>query len=273
MQIIVGTFIRARTAGRSDGSCPAVGRAMIDPDKKSPDKSHHYRNQLLRRMPAEDLARLEPYMQRCDLPLRMMLVTPNVPIEAAYFIEQGIGSVVARTTSGQEAEVGFIGFEGMTGSSLAMGDDRAPHACFVQLEGEAMRIDAGPFTTALVASPTLRLFLLHFVNTLQTQAGCTALVNARLKLEERLARWLLMCDDRVPGESLAITHEFLSIMLGVRRPGVTVALQLLEGRALIRSRRGAIVIRDRAGLEELANGSYGEPEAEYVRLIGEFGAA
>ena len=81
-----------------------------------------------------------------------------------------------------------------------------------------------------------------------------------------------MCDDRVPGESLAITHEFLSIMLGVRRPGVTVALQLLEGRALIRSRRGEIVIRDRAGLEELANGSYGEPEAEYVRLIGKIGA-
>ncbi|MFB9980003.1 Crp/Fnr family transcriptional regulator [Mesorhizobium kowhaii] len=247
---------------------------MTNPDKKSePDKNHQYRNQLLRRMSADDLALLEPHMRRCDLPLRMMLATPNVPIEAVYFIEQGIGSVVARTTSGHEAEVGFIGFEGMTGSSLVMGDDRAAHACFVQLEGQAIRIEAGPFNAVLEASATLRLFLLRFVNSLQTQTGCTALVNARLKLEERLARWLLMCDDRVPGESLAITHEFLAIMLGVRRPGVTVELQLLEGRALIRSRRGEIVIRDRAGLEELANGSYGEAEAEYVRLIGEFGAA
>ncbi|QND68668.1 Crp/Fnr family transcriptional regulator [Mesorhizobium loti] len=237
-----------------------------------PDKNIQYRNQLLRRMPADDLALLKPHMQRCELPLRMMLVTPGTPIEAVYFIEQGIGSVVARTTSGHEAEVGFIGFEGMTGSSLVMGDDRGVHACFVQLEGEAIRIEAGAFNAALVASATLRMFLLRFVNALQTQTGCTALVNARLKLEERLARWLLMCDDRVSGERLAITHEFLAIMLGVRRPGVTVALQLLEGRALIRARRGEIVIRDRVGLLELANGGYGEAEAEYVRLIGEVSA-
>ncbi|MBE1710669.1 Crp/Fnr family transcriptional regulator [Mesorhizobium japonicum] len=239
---------------------------MSDPTR---DGSPQYRNELLRFMPADDLALLAPHMQRCALPVRMMLVTPNIPIEAVYFIEQGIGSVVASTASGHDAEIGFIGFEGMTGSALVMGDDRAAHACFVQLEGEAIRIDAAPFNAALAASPTLRLFLLRFVNTLHTQTGCTALVNARLKLEERLARWLLMCDDRVPGESLAMTHEFLSIMLGVRRPGVTVALQLLEGRALIRSRRGEIVIRDRAGLLELANGGYGQAEAEYARLIGE----
>ncbi|ESY71983.1 Crp/Fnr family transcriptional regulator [Mesorhizobium sp. M1050] len=246
---------------------------MTNSDRPDLGKNQQYRNELLRRMSADDLALLQPHMQRCDLPLRKMLATPNVPIEAVYFIEQGIGSVVARTTSGQEAEVGFIGFEGMTGTSLVMGDDRSAHACFVQLEGEAIRIEAGPFNAALTASATLRMFLLRFVNTLQTQTGCTALVNARLKLEERLARWLLMCDDRVRGEHLVITHEFLAIMLGVRRPGVTVALQLLEGRALIRARRGEIIIRDRAGLIELANGSYGDPEAEYVRLIGETGAA
>lgn len=223
-------------------------------------------------MADDDLALLKPFMQRCDLPLRMMLVTPNVPIEAVYFIEQGIGSVVARSAGGQEAEIGLIGFEGMTGSALVMGDDRSVHACYVQLAGEAIRIEAAPFTAALAASPSLRLFLLRFVNSLQIQTGCTALVNARLKLEERLARWLLMCDDRVPGEQVTITHEFLAIMLGVRRPGVTVGLQLLEGRSLIRARRGEIVIRNRPGLVELANGSYGEAEAEYTRLIGEPGA-
>ncbi|MEO5757648.1 MAG: Crp/Fnr family transcriptional regulator [Mesorhizobium sp.] len=242
-------------------------------DRDHQNRNPPYRNELLRRMSAADLALLEPLMQRCELPLRMMLVTPNLPIEAIYFMEQGIGSVVARTMGGHEAEVGFIGFEGMTGSSLVMGDDRAAHACYVQTEGEAMRIDAAAFNAALAASPTMRLYLLRFVNALLTQTGCTALVNARLKLEERLARWLLMCDDRVPGERLTITHEFLAIMLGVRRPGVTVALQLLEGRALIRSRRGEIVIRDRAGLIELANGSYGEAEAEYTRLIGKIGAS
>jgi CRP-like cAMP-binding protein len=233
---------------------------------------NQFRNELLRRMTAEDLALLEPDLHRVALPLRMPLVTPDVPIEAVYFIEHGIASVVARTPSGHEAEIGFIGNEGMAGYSLVMGDDRAPQACFVQLEGEAMRMDAGSFNAALTTSPTLRLFLLRFVNSLQIQTGCTALVNARLRLASRLARWLLMCDDRVVGVRFSITHEFLATMLGVRRPGVTIALQELEGLALIRSRRGEIIILDRPGLIALANGGYGEPEAEYVRLLGETGS-
>ncbi|MER9952770.1 Crp/Fnr family transcriptional regulator [Mesorhizobium sp. M0047] len=219
-------------------------------------------------MTAEDLALLEPSLRRVVLPLRMSLVTPDVPIEAVYFIERGIASVIARTSTGYEAEIGFIGHEGMAGYSLVMADDRTPQACFVQLEGEAMRIDAGSFNAALTTSRTLRLFLLRYVNCLQIQTGCTALVNARLKLTGRLARWLLMCDDRVVGGQFSITHEFLATMLGVRRPGVTIALQELEGLALIRSRRGEVVILDRPGLIALANGGYGEPEAEYIRLLG-----
>ena len=103
--------------------------------------------------------------------------------------------------------------------------------------------------------------------------GSTALVNTRLKLVDRLARWLLMCDDRIIGERFSITHEFLGIMLGVRRPGVTIALQALEGLLLIRSRRSEVIILNRVGLINLANGAYGYPEAEYKRLIGEIGAA
>ena len=231
-----------------------------------------FRNELLRRMTAEDLALLEPSLHRVALPLRMPLATPDMPIEAVYFIEHGIASVVARTSSGHEAEIGFIGYEGMAGYSLVMADDRSSQACFVQLEGEAMRIDAGSFNAALATSPTLRLFLLRFVNYLQIQTGCTALVNARLRLGHRLARWLLMCDDRVVGVRFSITHEFLATMLGVRRPGVTVALQQLEGLALIRSRRGEVIILDRPGLIALASGGYGEPEAEYTRLLGEIGS-
>ncbi|WP_051370998.1 Crp/Fnr family transcriptional regulator [Mesorhizobium loti] len=223
-------------------------------------------------MSADDLALLEPNLHPVALPLRMLLVMPDVPIEAVYFIERGIASVVARTSGGQEAEIGFIGFEGMAGYPLVMADDRSPQACFVQLEGEAMRIDAGSFTEALTSSPTLRLFLLRFVNSLQIQTGCTALVNARLRLTVRLARWLLMCDDRVVGVRFSITHEFLATMLGVRRPGVTVALQELEGLALIQSRRSEVVILDRPGLIALASGGYGMPEAEYARLFGAIGS-
>ncbi|ESZ08034.1 hypothetical protein X736_06510 [Mesorhizobium sp. L2C089B000] len=158
----------------------------------------------------------------------------------------------------------------MTGSALIMGDDRSTHDCYVQLEARAFVIDAGLFTKALLTSPTLRSFLLRYVHYFHLQASFTALSNARMNIVDRLSRWLVMCDDRVEGNSFAITHEFLSVsvMLGVRRPGVTIALQTLEGQGLIRSMRGEVVILDRARLIALADGSYGRAEAEYARLVG-----
>jgi CRP-like cAMP-binding protein len=101
-----------------------------------------------------------------------------------------------------------------------------------------------------------------------TQTSQTALSNGQSKLEERLARWLLMCHDRINGDTVELTHEFLSVMLGVRRAGVTVGTHVLEGKGLIRASRGGITILDREGLEEEAQGFYGVPEASYARLIG-----
>ncbi|MCQ8876249.1 Crp/Fnr family transcriptional regulator [Mesorhizobium sp. LMG17149] len=215
-----------------------------------------------------DIALLEPHLHRQFLGLRTQLETANVPIKAVYFFESGIGSVVAKLRTDVDTEVGMIGFEGMTGSALVMGDDRSAHDCYIQLDAEVFCIDVIPVRSMLSESPSLRTFLLRYAHYFHIQASFTGLINARLKLEERLARWLVMCGDRVDGEPLAITHEFLSVMLGVRRPGVTVALQTLEGRGLIRSNRGEIIIRDRAGLIKMANGSYGRPEAEYARLVG-----
>ncbi|AZO41471.1 Crp/Fnr family transcriptional regulator [Mesorhizobium sp. M7D.F.Ca.US.005.01.1.1] len=227
-----------------------------------------YKNGLLGRLNANDLALLEPHFERRTLDLRMRLETADSKIEAVYFLEEGLGSVVARGPNGSDAEVGLIGFDGMTGTALVMGVDVAAHECFVQLAGSAVRIEAEPFNAALRISLSLRLFLLRYVHYLHIQGSYTALSNVRAKVEDRLARWLLMCDDRVLGNHLAITHEFLAVMLGVRRPGVTVGLQVLEGLGLIRSRRGEITIRDRAGLEVHANGTYGKSEAAYARLIG-----
>jgi CRP-like cAMP-binding protein len=125
----------------------------------------------------------------------------------------------------------------MTGAALVMGDDRATHDCFIQMTSEALVIDASPFKAALDTSETLRSFLMRYVHAFHIQATYTALINARCKIEERLARWLLMCDDRVVGNRIVITHDYLSVMLGVRRPGVTVALQMIEGRGLVQARR------------------------------------
>jgi CRP-like cAMP-binding protein len=111
--------------------------------------------------------------------------------------------------------------------------------------------------------------LLRYANTLMAQMAYTALANGRYKIEERLARWLLMADDRAEGSTINLTHEFLALMLGARRAGVTNALSLFQKRGILQMRRGVIAIKDRPALEEAANGSYGVPEAEYRRLFGD----
>ena len=227
------------------------------------------KNALLRRFSIADLNRLMPHLRDTFLELRTPLEKAGQPIQFVYFPKSGLASVVAKKRTGSDAEVGIIGFEGMTGSALVMGDDRATHDCFIQMTSEALVIEAPLFKEALDKSKTLRPFLMRYVHAFHIQATYTALINARCDIQERLARWLLMCDDRVVGNRLGITHEFLSVMLGVRRPGVTVALQVLEGRGLLQSRRGEVIIRDRQGLIDLADGGYGESEAEYRRLVGE----
>lgn len=124
------------------------------------------------------------------------------------------------------------------------------------------------FQGAVAQSASLRTLLLRFAQVLGIQTAYTALSNAVHHVDERLARWLLMAHDRVDGESLGLTHEFMSIMLAVRRPSVTTALHVLEGNGFIRSERSCVIIRNRAALEEFAGDSYGVPEAEYERLIG-----
>jgi CRP-like cAMP-binding protein len=228
----------------------------------------NFKNLLLRMMSEEDFSLLGPHLTRCALPVRMNLEHAQSPRTHLYFLESGIASIVATLPQGRDTEIGMIGYEGVTGGALAMGDQLAVHDCFMQVAGEAMRIDARSLANVLAESLSLRLFLLLYVRSLNIQTSATALVNARSKLESRLCRWLLMCDDRMPSGKLAITHEYLAVMLGVRRPGVTVALQLLEGQGLIRSTRGQVVIRSRDGLVKAAGGGYGAPEAEYLRLVG-----
>ena len=130
-----------------------------------------------------------------------------------------------------------------------------------------LAIEIGAFTDALGQSAALRDLLLRFVQTLLVQAAQTAFVNATFDIESRLARWLLMCQDRLGGTEFALTHEFLAIMLGVQRTSVTLSLQTLEGSRMIKARRGRIEVVNRDGLIATADRAYGVPEAEYVRLI------
>ena len=228
-----------------------------------------YRNWLLNALSQGDLDLLRPDLEPIQLDLRFSMEAANQPIRFAYFPEVGLASIVAHSKGGRMIEVGLIGLEGMTGLSVVMGDDRSANETFVQAEGSGSRISAAKLTQALDKSPSLRGCLLLYVQALLSQTAQTALTNGRANIEERLARWILMAHDRLDGDELRLTHEFLALMLGVRRPGVTVALHFLEGKGLIRSTRGLVTVLDREGLEEVADGSYGVPEAEYARLFGD----
>ena len=225
-------------------------------------------NRLLSRLSSEDLLLLQPNLKRVDLPLRKQLERPNKPIDQIYFLESGFASVVADGSGGRGIEVGLIGREGMTGLSVLMGTDRSPHETFIQSAGEGVRISAGSLRKAMEHSRSLHRTFLLYAHSFALQVTNTATANGRSKIEQRLARWLLMAQDRIGGDEVPLTHELLSIMLGVRRPGVTVALKLLENAGVLRARRGIISIIDRKGLERLADNAYGVAEAEYRRLLG-----
>lgn len=210
------------------------------------------------------VSRLEPV----KLGFRQPLEFTNRQIGAAYFIEHGIISVL--TIGGghhPQTEVGLIGREGMTGLTLVLGHDRSPHDAFVQAECTAQRIAAADLQDVLRGSRTLLASLLRYAYVWSLTLAQTALANARGSLEERLARWLLMAHDRSDGDEINLTHEFLSFMLGTRRAGVTTALNAFDTRGWIDHARGRVTIVDRRGLEQLADGFYGVPEAEYGRLM------
>jgi CRP-like cAMP-binding protein len=156
----------------------------------------------------------------------------------------------------------------MTGTAVVLGNDRSPNETYIQVAGGGQRISSAELRKAMKASESLHGLLLKYVQAFMVQTAHTAIANARAKLDERLSRWILMAHDRMANNTLALTHEFLALMLGVRRAGVTEALHSLTSQNLIETGRGHVVVRDRKGIERIAGDSYGSPEKEYRRLIG-----
>jgi CRP-like cAMP-binding protein len=189
-------------------------------------------NRLLARLSRADLGLLEPNLEPVDLPVRKQLHARNRRIEHVYFPESGIASIVAN--GGHALEIGIIGREGVTGMAVVMGiDERPHHETYIQVAGKGHRLTADHLREALEASATLRQGFLQYAHAFMTQMADTALSNGRHKIEERLARWLLLADDRLDNHEIPLTHEFLGVMLGTARPGVTIALRELERRGWI----------------------------------------
>ncbi|MFO1079851.1 MAG: Crp/Fnr family transcriptional regulator [Reyranellaceae bacterium] len=226
-------------------------------------------NTLLAGLSEGDRALLSRTLEPVALTLRQVVEIPGKSVPYAYFPESGCFSVMAQAPGNKRRiEVAVIGFEGMSGLGLVLGDTRAVNEVVVRIPGAGWRVAAEALEPLLHASPTLRRHLLRYVHAFVAQASQTALAHGRAKLEERLARWLLMSHDRFKADKLVTTHDYVAETLGVRRAGITLALHMLESKGLIRAARNQITICDRQGLSDQANGSYGIAEAVYARLFG-----
>ena len=226
------------------------------------------RNRLLSRMSADAFALLADHLQPVAFSRGYVFAEADTSIPFAHFLEDGLASIVAMSPEGQQAEAGIIGREGFVHPALVLGSDRGPHAIIGQLPGHSHRIGRAALMNAIEHSPELRRLLLLFTQTFLAQTSFTVLSNAVHQVDERLARWLLMCHDRSDSNDIPLTHEFMGIMLAVRRVSVTNALHALEGYGFIELARSYVVIRNRATLEEFAGDAYGKAEAEYRRLLG-----
>jgi hypothetical protein len=202
-----------------------------------------------------------------------VLLRPHEPIPYVHFLESGLSSDVAIAGRDRPVECGLAGCEGLVGLPVVLGTDRGIHESLMQVGGHGYRIAAAELRRAMEASPSLRRLLLNFAHVFTCQSAQTAACNARHSIAQRLARWLLLSHDRMKDDRVPLTHEYLALMLGVRRAGVTVALHELEGEKLIRAARGQITVIDRAGLERRSCGCYTIVTAEAERVLGAGGWA
>ena len=234
----------------------------------SPVQQPAIRNRLLAALPREDLGRLARHLRPATLDAGTLLHEPGQRIETVYFPETGMISMLARLEGGDVLEVGVVGREGMAGLPVVLGVDTALTEAMIQIAGTVLSLRATLLKEQMEQSGALRSLLLRYAHAEHAQVAQTAACNGRHTVEERLARWLLMAHDRAGGDDLALTQEFLSQMLGVRRAGVTVAAGILQKAGLIDYAHGRITIRDRAGLEAASCECYRAVATLSDRLLG-----
>ena len=224
-------------------------------------------NSLLNMLPLEELGRLLPHLVVVELAAKTVVIRPDQKSEYAYFIETGVISMVSTQEDGARVEVGLIGYDGMAGLHLVLGVESSAWEGLVQVQGHALRVSVAAFRRALNELPSLQPLLLRYVDSIQAQIVQSVVCNARHPIEQRLARWVLMTHDRAQGDSFIMTQEFISTMLGVRRPGVTLALGALQRSGLVEHRNGILRVNDRANLEAASCECYGVVRRRFAWLL------
>ena len=217
----------------------------------------------------EDAAGLQAHLDPVELHYKRKLYDANRPIKHVYFIEMGVASLVNTMRNGDAVEVGTIGNEGLVGLPVVFGDDRAPSSVYVQVPGAGFRMNADDFREALDRSPSMRTNLFRYAHAFFNQVAQSAACAHLHPLDQRCARWLLMTHERMRSDEFPLTQEFLAMMLGVRRAGVTVAAGALQRAGLIRYKYGRVTVLDHEGLLSRSCECYGVTKREFDRLLGE----
>jgi len=226
------------------------------------------RNRLLKLLPPEDFERLRPHLQPVEFKYKLSLYRADEQIEFVHFIETGVASLVNTMKNGNSAEVGTIGNEGMVGLPVIFGDSQAPTSVYMQVAGHGLRMKAKTFWQEMQRSASLRTVMLHYAHAVFNLVAQSAACNTFHVLERRCCRWLLMTQDRMQSNEFQLTQEFLAMMLGVQRPGVTLAARELQRAGLIHYKRGNVKILDHAGLIKRSCECYAVSKREFDRLLG-----
>ncbi|HEX8174313.1 MAG TPA: Crp/Fnr family transcriptional regulator [Pyrinomonadaceae bacterium] len=230
-------------------------------------------NRILNQLPPEEYKRMSPFLEPITLARGDVLYYPQDPVSHVYFPNSGTVSVVATFADGGSVEVGVVGNEGVFGINVVLGSVTTPHEAMVQLPGDGMRASSEALRREFKQGGQLQDLLLRYTQAFIVQISQTAACNKVHPLDGRLARWLLMICDRAPGQDLELTHEFIAVMLGTRRAGVTEAAGRLQDEGLIRYRRGHVTVLDRQGLEATSCECYPVVKKEFERLLGSDGRA
>jgi CRP-like cAMP-binding protein len=214
-------------------------------------------NVILLSLPDAEYNMLRPHLEPLELPQYKILHEPGEKIDFAYFLNEGMASLVVLSRDGRSVEVGVVGREGMVGMSVIVGLQRGTFRSIMQMAGSGVRIRSEIFSDILLNASSLRSGLSRFGLMHGMQVAQLAACNRLHEIVQRLARWLLMCQDRCDSQLLPLTHEFLAQMLGTGRPSVSLAAGVLESAGLIENLRGTVKILNRKGLEETACECYG----------------
>ena len=226
-------------------------------------------NRLLSLLSNDDYERLRPHLSPVMFDYKKSLYEASRPIDRMYFPVDGVASLVITTADGRSAEVGTIGSEGLVGLPVCLGDRVAPSSVYVQVPGTALGMDARIFRAELERSPAMNLVMLRYAHAFFNQVAQSAACAHLHKVEQRCCRWLLMTRDRMPSGDFLLTHEFLGMMLGVRRTTVTDVMGSLQKAGLIRYRRGHVTILDHEALQQRTCECYDISRLEFDRMLGD----